>query len=153
MEGETGTAPERKRTRKFKMHWHVVLTHFPVSGFTGAFLFMVLHLVTRDVCMARAAFVTLVLATVVLVPTTLTGWFTWKRNYRGVRSTTFRVKIWTSVEMLVLSVALVVYQFMNPFDLLHITEEPAHLVYFIGLVLLMTGAITEGYWGGKLRHR
>lgn len=141
------------RGRKWHMHWHVALVHFPTAGFTGAFLFMFLHLVTRNPCLPYAAYITLVASTVVLVPVTVTGWLTWRRNYLARWNTTFTVKIWTSVAMLVVAIALVLYQTAHPFALLDASARLAHAVYFAGVVLLMVGAIAEGFFGGRLHHR
>ncbi len=32
-----------RRKKKFRMHWRVVLTHFPISAFLGVFIFTSLH--------------------------------------------------------------------------------------------------------------
>lgn len=138
---------------KFKMHWHVVLTHFPVSAFTGAFLFMLLHLITGNPCMVLAAYITLIASVIVLVPTTLTGWFTWKRSYEGFLNKTFRIKIWTSIGMLAVSIVLVSYQTLDPSALTSVHNVGAHVVYLVGLGLLMVAAMVEGFWGGRLHHR
>lgn len=138
---------------KWHMHWHVALVHFPTAGFTGAFLFMALHLVTHNACLPYAAYVTLVASTIALVPVTLSGWLTWRRTYRSRRSTTFTVKIWTSFAMLAVSVALVIYQTYQPFALLDVTHRWAHAFYLVGVALLMAGAVVEGFFGGRLHHR
>lgn len=138
---------------KWHMHWHVALVHFPTAGFTGAFLFMLLHLFTRNVCLPYAAYVTLVASTVTLVPVTLSGWLTWRRTYLSKRSLTFVVKIWTSFAMLGVSIALVLFQTYRPFVLLDVTHRGAHALYLLGVALLMTGAVAEGFFGGRLHHR
>lgn len=153
MEGVAHDAPAGVEHPAFKLHWHVVLTHFPVAGFAGAFLFMGLHLLTRNPCFALGAYVTLIAAGVALVPTTLTGWFTWKRGYEGYRSKLFLVKIWTSAVMIPVAAGLIVYQTVHPFRVLDLRHDLPHLIYFLGVLLLMLGAMTEGYWGGRLHHR
>jgi uncharacterized membrane protein len=59
--------------RKYKLHWHVLFTHFPIGAFSGAFTFMLLHLITKNRCYDLAAYVSLIAGVVVLVPTTATG--------------------------------------------------------------------------------
>jgi hypothetical protein len=145
--------PRAVNTRKFKMHWHVVLTHFPVTGFTGTFLFMGLHILTRNPCYVSAAYVALVASTITLIPTTATGWYTWKRRYRGHRNTIFLIKIWLSAAMIPLSAALVAYQTIHPFEVIDIPHRVGHLMYMVGVLALMGGSFAEGAWGGRLHHR
>lgn len=139
--------------RKYKLHWHILFTHFPVGTFAGAFLFMALHVVTQNSCYAQAAYVTLIAGLAVLIPTTATGWVTWKRQYKGFENKLFRIKIWTSFAMIPLCAALVAYQTIHPFALLDVTHSRAHLFYFSGVVLLMIGSVVEGFWGARLHHR
>jgi hypothetical protein len=142
----------RPKSRKARLHWHVVLTHFPISAAAGAFLFMGLHLATRVSCYVLAAYVSLIAAAVMTIPAAATGWFTWKRRYKGSSSRLFLIKIWTSAVMIPLSIALVVYQATHPFTLLEVAHRLAHSMYFVGVLLLMAGAGVEGYWGGQLHH-
>lgn len=140
-------------TPRFRVHWHVILTHFPVSGFAGAFLFMTLHLVTRDRCMGAASFVALLAATAILIPTTFTGWLEWRTTYRSFMNKVFRNKIRMSAVMIPVAIALGTYQSQQPFTSPDAVLTIPHAIYFAGLALLMLGAMAEGYWGGRLHHR
>ena len=149
-------APRDSATRSksaYRLHWHILMTHFPISAFLGAFLFMALHLITGNACYPLAAYVSLLAGAVVMVPTTVTGWLEWKSGYKGFKNTLFRVKIWTSAVMTPLSVALVIYQATHPFATLDVTHRLAHAAYFGGILVLMAGAVIEGYWGARLHHR
>lgn len=148
-----GRASESQQRRKYKIHWHVVLVHFPVSAFAGAFLFMALHLITRNSCLEYAAYITLLISAIVLIPVTLTGWFSWKNRYKASKLKLFRTKIWTAVAMIPLSIGLVVYHAVYPFDVLDVAHVLPHALYFTGVTLLMVGALVEGFWGGRLNHR
>jgi len=75
------------------MHWHVVLTHFPISFFMVSAGFMVLHMFTLTGCFEIAAFLSLLAGTVMLIPTAATGWSTWKSKYKGANTKIFRYKI------------------------------------------------------------
>ena len=88
-----------------------------------------------------------------MVPTTLTGWFTWKGRYKGLRSTLFRNKIRISYAMLGISLLLVIYHTVLTVESLNIMGTIWHTIYFIGTVLLVVGAMAEGYYGGRLNHR
>lgn len=153
--GETGTAPASARpaSPKFRMHWHVVLSHLPTAAFAGVFLFMLLHLLTLQPCYSLAAYVTLVGSTALLVPTTITGWFTWKRRYKGSKSRLFLTKIRIAAALVPVSLALVVYKTIYPFTALDVTHRFGHAIYFAGIFVLMVGGFAEGFWGGRLHHR
>lgn len=147
---ETSDLPVKPR---FRLHWHVILTHFPVSGFAGAFLFMVLHLVSGDRCMAGASYVALIASTAILLPTTLTGWLEWRKTYRSFMNKVFRNKIRVSLAMIPVSLGLTLYQTIHQFEPVGTIQTVPHAVYFSGLAALLFGAMAEGYWGGRLHHR
>jgi len=131
------------------MHWHVVLIHFPISFFTVSAGFMVLHMFTLTGCFEFAAFLCLLAGAVMLIPTTLTGWSTWKTKYKGAKTKIFRYKINISYSMIVLSLVLIGVR-----GYLVITSHTAwHIVFSLGFVLLFIGAMAEGFYGGQLNHR
>lgn len=149
----TSTQPGGDTASGHKMHWHVALTHFPISAFLGAFTFMVLHLMTQNRCYALAAYVSLIAGAVVMIPTTLTGWFDWKKRYKGARIKLFLYKIRIAYAMIAVSIGVVVYQSAFPIGLLDVWHIYGHLFYFTGVALLFLGAAAEGYYGGRLSHR
>jgi hypothetical protein len=135
---------------KYEQHWHVVFTHFPVSFFLGSALFMILHLVSyanRD-AFELASFVLLVAGMVVMWPTTLTGWNTWKKHYHGAHAKIFIYKIRTAYAMIALSVLLVVWRFVLPPP----KDTAWFYAYAIGIFLLFVGTVIEGFYGGRLNH-
>jgi len=145
----THSAPRAaKAAIRFKIHWHVLFTHFPVSAFLGSAGFMSLYLVTHQTCFELAAYIALMAGAVVMVPTTLTGWLTWKSNYKGALTRIFLYKIRISFAMMVVCLALVIWRSVfarHPYDI----WLP---LYAIGVFLLLLGAMTEGYYGGRLNH-
>lgn len=138
---------------RYHFHWHVFLTHFPLSFFGVAFMFQVLHLFMVPVCFELATNVSLIAGTVFLVPTTWTGWRSWKRMYRGAKGLIFRRKIAISAAMLALSVPLTLWRmvFLNAFE--DAPYSPWHWIYFAGNSLLILGAVAEGFYGSRLNHR
>lgn len=134
---------------KYKIHWHVVFTHFPLSFFLLSFCFMGLHLVTRKACYELAAYVGLLAGAAAMLPTTLSGWLTWKGRYRGMRGKIFIYKIRMAFGMIALSAALVIVRSAFP-DTLHAAWL---LLHALGTLLLLAGAVLEGYYGGRLNHR
>ena len=138
---------------KYRIHWHVLLIHFPISAFLGSFVFISLHLFTRTYCFALAAYVSLIAGAIVMLPTAATGWFTWKGRYKRFKGKMFLYKIRISLAMIVVSIALVIFQTVFPFSSLDIRHNIWHAIYFTGVTLLMLGAMAEGYYGGRLHHR
>ena len=59
----------------------MLLIHFPISLFGVAFGFQILHLFIAPACFELATNVTLLGGAVMMIPTTWTGWFTWKGDY------------------------------------------------------------------------
>jgi hypothetical protein len=99
---------------RYKLHWHVFLTHFPISLFGVAFLFQVLHLFWSPVCFELSTNVALAAGAIFMVPTTLTGWRTWKRMYEGALVPLFRRKIAIVVLLLGTSLSLATWRIGFP---------------------------------------
>jgi len=144
-------APAGKLPR-YKIHWHVLFVHFPLAFFGVAFGFQVIHLFTSPACFELAANVVLLAGTVVMVPTLLTGWRTWKTRYQGARGLIFRRKITIGFAMLVFSVALLAWRTVAYGTFTNVVVSAAHWAYLAANTLLMAGAVAEGYYGGRLNH-
>jgi uncharacterized membrane protein len=139
----------------YKIHWHVILVHFPISFFGAAFLFQILHLIFTTVsgCFTLGTSVLTGSGAIAMIPTTISGWTTRKRKYKGASTPLFKKKITTAFVILGLSFSLIVWR-----SLIYSTlaDEPfiwQHYLFLFGSVLLITGAVIEGYYGGKLTHR
>ena len=134
---------------KYKIHWHVIFTHFPASFFAISFVFMILYHLTGSACHESASFLCLLAGAVILVPTVVSGWVTWKNRYKGMRGKIFIYKIRIAIGMMIGSVLIVVVRLLLP-------NEP-HIVWMLiytpGVFLLSLGAMAEGYYGGRLNHR
>lgn len=134
---------------QYKIHWHVLLTHFPVSFFMLSSGFMVLHLYTGSDCYELSAFLSLLAGALILLPAAISGWVTWKGRYQGMRGKIFLYKIRTAFGMIALSFALLFVRLvLHP--QLHIVWM---WIYPAGVFLLLTGAMVEGFYGGRLNHR
>jgi uncharacterized membrane protein len=148
-----GTAGSGKTALIYRQHWHVLLTHFPVSFFLGAFGFIILHLLTRESCFELAAYVALIAGTVIVIPTTITGWITWKGRYKGLMGKLFQNKIRISFCLIAVSIFLVIYRSFFDIRLLDILHNIHHAIYFTGIILLVIGSGAEGLFGGRLNHK
>ncbi len=133
----------------YKIHWHVLLVHFPISFFTVSAGFMILHMFTNVECFELSGYLTLLAGAIAMVPTTFTGWSSWKKSYKGARTRIFLYKIRISFAMLALSLLLIVLR--NVF--LPGLHSIWHWVYGVGFALLFLGAMSEGFYGGRLNHR
>jgi hypothetical protein len=110
--------------------------------------FMLLHIFTMTECFETAAYISLIAGAAVMVPTTLTGWWTWRTKYKAGKTKLFQYKINISFAMLGLSILLIILRLA----LMNISHLFWHLTFGIGFVLLFIGALTEGYYGGRLNH-
>jgi len=142
--------PQAGRTLlKYKIHWHAILIHFPISFFTVSAGFMILHLFTETACFELAGYLTLVAGTIMTLPATLSGWLTWKGRYKGARGKVFIYKARIAFAMVALSIFLVIWRSVFP-DMVHTVW---HFIYAAGVISLLLGAVAEGYYGGRLNHR
>jgi uncharacterized iron-regulated membrane protein len=152
--GRTASNPigKERNIMAYKLHWHVFLTHFPLSLFGTAFLFQILHLFSSPECFELSTTVTLALGALSLIPTVFSGWWTWKKRYREVHVSLFRKKIAIAVALLVISIPLVIWR-IGFQEMFHDTPPRiAHWLYFAGNSLLIVGATAEGFYGGQLNH-
>jgi uncharacterized membrane protein len=152
-EPAAGTPPPARPKRIGRIHWHVFLTHFPISLFGTAFAFQILHLFMESRCFEIATNVTLLAGTIMLLPTVLSGWAEWKTHFRAFRSPVFKKKISTASAMLALSLFLVVWRIYGRGLFEEAPESHVHWIYLAGNTGLILGAVVEGYYGGRLTHR
>ncbi|MDD4859031.1 MAG: hypothetical protein PHR56_02345 [Dehalococcoidales bacterium] len=141
--------PEGRARFGYHIYWHVFLVHFPIVLFMTSAAFMVAHLFILSDWLEMASYVTLAAATLILLPTTITGWFRWKRHYQGIPSKTFIYKSRIAYGMIIVSVALLLLRAVFA-DTVH---GFWHWAYGIGFVLLFIGALMEGFFGERLNHR
>ena len=137
----------------YKLHWHLLLVHFPISFLGISFLFQILHLIFSPDAFTLTTTVVVLAASMVLIPTTISGWTTWKRKYKGANTYLFRRKIITAFVLLGISIPLTIWRFLSYSIFL---EEPYgvdHWIFMFGTFLLISGAVIEGYYGGRLSHR
>jgi hypothetical protein len=138
---------------KRRIHWHVYLTHFPISLFGGAFGFQILHLFMAPACFELATNVALIGGTAMLLPAIATGWSEWKTHYHGAEGLIFKRKITTAFGMAALCFPLIIWRVAALGFFQEARQSPQHWIYLAGNSLLIVGAVLEGYYGGRLNHR
>lgn len=151
-QSEPGTGSVKRAAPLGRVHWHVALTHFPISLFGTAFLFQVLHFFMFTKPFELATTVCILMGAASMIPAALSGWVTWKRHYHGAKSRLFRRKIGIAFGMLGISIPLgawrvVLYYLGNQ------AEGIDHYAFFFFTMLLIVGAAAEGFLGGRLNHR
>ncbi len=149
----SATRASPSKLPQLKIHWHVVFTHFPVGLFGSAFGFQFLHLFISPGCMDIASNIMLLSGTALMIPTTLTGWITWKKNYKSAKVPIFKRKINIAFAMLSFSILLAIWRLVFYGITTDIPASLAHWLYLAAIALLMVGAFFEGYYGGRLNHR
>jgi uncharacterized membrane protein len=142
----------RQAILSYKIRWHVLLVHFPISFFLVAFMFQILHLFTQPSCFEISTNVALAAGTIMMIPTTLSGWFSWKKYYKAARVMLFQRKITTAFVMLGLSIVLLSWRSFVLGFFEEAPTNPEHWIYLAGNTLLIFGAVIEGYYGGRLNH-
>ena len=100
-----------------------------------------------------ASTVTVFGATVMMPLTMISGWLTWKKQYGGAKIELFKRKIAISFSMLTLSLIISVWRIINFQAFLVESWDVNHWLFLIAVILLIIGASSEGYYGGKLSHR
>lgn len=136
----------------YKIHWHVILTHFPLSLFGVAFFFQILHLFVFPKCFELATNIVLVAGAVSLIPTTMSGIHTWKKSYNSSNVPLFRKKIIIAAALLAISSSLAVWRIAYIGTLQVHTAGVVHWVYLGGITILIIGSGIEGFYGGQLNH-
>lgn len=146
------SSPAISPTPRPAPHLHPVFTHFPISLFSAAFLFQVLHLFAYPDCFDLSTNVLLAGGAAGMIPVLATGWRDWKRAFRGSKARIFQRKIYIGFSMLVVSLGLLGWRLAtNTFH----RDLPgvAHPIYSLLVTALIVGAVVEGYYGGRLRRR
>ncbi|MDA8082414.1 MAG: hypothetical protein M0024_02005 [Nitrospiraceae bacterium] len=136
----------------YRLHWHVFLTHFPLSLFGTAFLFQIIHLYRYPECFELSSTITIALGSASLIPTVFSGWITWKKQYKAAQVSLFRKKIIIAVFLLAISIPLAIWRIVFPEMFSHEPSGIGHWLFFAGTALIIIGAIAEGFYGGQLNH-
>ncbi len=149
----TAKANTTQPNAHYKIHWHVLVTHAPLSLFGTSFGFQILHLFMYPDCFELASTVTLIGATLMLPPTMITGWWTWKKKYGRAKTKIFKRKIALSFVILAMALIISGWRLVNFQAFLVEPWGLRHWIFLLGIILLIAGALIEGYFGGRLSHR
>jgi len=151
------TASKTLAQRIAGLYPHPIIVHFPIAFSTTVSLFSLLYLLTGETSFEMASFYILTLMASFYILTLgllvsplcgLSGAFSWKINYGGIRSQDFSRKIMFTLALVSLTLVCFVWRFMDPTVLVEKTGMSyLYLAFQIGLALI---AAVLGHTGGKI---
>lgn len=142
------TASKTLAQRIAGLYPHPIIVHFPIAFSTTVSLFSLLYLLTGETSFEMASFYILTLGLLVSPLCGLSGAFSWKINYGGIRSQDFSRKIMFTLALVSLTLVCFVWRFMDPTVLVEKTGMSyLYLAFQIGLALI---AAVLGHTGGKI---
>ena len=120
---------------------HPTLTHVPIGMVMGAFIFVLIAVITRKTNLAQTARHCSVLALIAAVPTALLGLMDWQHFYGGSLLFPIKIKLILAGILIVFLALAVIFGFFG--------ETFSKLVISL-YVLSLFSVIGLGYFGGEL---
>ena len=140
--------PETLAQRIADLYPHSIIVHFPIVFSTTVSLFSILYLLTGEDSFELASYYILTLGLLASPFCGLSGVFSWKMKYRGVRNNAFSRKIWFTVALMGVTIVCFIWRFYDPTVLVGETNMSyVYLVMQIGMALI---AAILGHTGGKI---
>jgi len=141
-------APETLAQRIAGLYPHSIIVHFPIAFSTTISLFSILYLLTGEASFELASYYILTLGLLASPFCGLSGVFSWKMKYRGVRNNAFSRKIWLTVALMGVTIVCFIWRFYDPTVLVGETNMSyVYLAMQIGMALI---AAILGHTGGKI---
>ena len=141
-------APETLAQRIADLYPHSIIVHFPIAFSTTVSLFSILYLLTGEASFELASYYILTLGLLASPFCGLSGVFSWKMKYRGVRNNAFSRKIWLTVALMGVTIVCFIWRFYDPTVLVGETNMSyVYLAMQIGMALI---AAILGHTGGKI---
>jgi len=139
---------EKLRDLYRKYHPHPVFIHFPMAliFFTG--LMQAFFFVFKIPSFEKAAYYSLFTGTLFGYPATFSGIFSWWVNYQSLLTKTFKIKLYLSIVLLIVSSAVLIVRILIP-DIAFSTGAGFY-IYNILLFSSLPMVFTIGYYGGKI---
>lgn len=139
---------ERRRNFYRKFHPHPVLIHFPMALFFFSCIMQGLFMIFKFSPYENAAYYSLFIGTVLGYPATLSGIYSWWINYQSMLTKTFRIKLYLSILLLIITSATLLIRIFIP----DISFTPGTVFYIYHALLFLSFPIVTiiGYFGGKI---
>jgi len=131
-----------------KHHLHPIMVHTPNGILPMAFLFLLITAFLGMPLFETAALYCFVFVFISMPLVAFTGYEVWQKRYRGVMTSTFKIKIGAATATVVLLLTLIVWRAVQP-DIMTTPSNGRWLFLFLALVVV--GAVgAAGHLGGKL---
>ncbi len=139
---------DKQRDWYRKFHPHPVMIHFPMGLFFFTAIMQVFFLLFKFPPFEKAAFYSLIIATVTSIPATLSGVYSWWLNYQMMLTKTFKMKLYLSIVLIILGIASTIIRFIVPTVSLNLNL----LFYLYNGILFINFPVVGliGYYGGKI---
>ncbi len=131
-----------------KFHPHPVLIHFPMALFFFTCMMQVLFLIYDYSPFEHAAYFSLFTSVVFAYPATVSGIFSWWINYQSLLTKTFKIKLFMSIILLIITSGTLLIRILIPE--IAFTQGTGFYVYHLLLFLSFPIITTVGYFGGKI---
>ena len=131
-----------------KHHLHPISVHFPNGVLPVAVVFLLITAQFQFAGFEMAAFFNLAFVLISMPVIMFSGYLEWQNRYNGALTWLFKVKIFSSLVVIVCLTWLVGWRIINPEVMA--ADSPVKWVY-VGIAVVMLGAVgTAGHLGGKL---
>ncbi len=161
LSADTGKSVKSEKTEKksfslldilarlvLKFHLHPITVHFPNGILPAVIVFLGLGFYFNIMVMETIAYYNLIFVLISLPLVILTGYFEWKKRYKGIKTAVFIIKI-TCAFVVFCSVNVLV--FWRLFDPTVFAQGSPYRLIYLGVAAVMIGAAgISGHLGGKL---
>lgn len=129
-------------------HLHPIAVHSPNGIIPVAFIFLLLTLMFQSTPLDKAAFYNLIVVLFTMPLVLFTGYTAWQIQYRGAKTSVFKMKITASIVATAILFILVIWRAAQP-DVMT-TPSAGRWIFLILAVVLLAAVGTAGHLGGKL---
>ncbi len=133
----------------FRRHPHPAMVHFPLGLLMVTPVLQIAALITRSEATEWAAYLTLLIGSLSIVGSILTGYLTWVFNYESADSAIIKSKRHLALFALALAVSACFIRTFMIYDPLAILD-PYMLIYLVNVWALAGVVGYTGFLGGKL---
>ena len=129
-------------------HLHPISVHGPNGIIPMVVIFLVLAVLLQLQDFGSAAYLSMIFVLLSMPPVLLTGYLTWQKKYKGVRTSVFKMKIIASCVATVILFGLIIWKTVQP-DVLSDASLDRFIFLFWSVVMLAAIGMA-GHLGGQL---
>lgn len=136
------------RSQFLKHHVHPISVHFPNGVLPVALVFLALSSFLSITGLELAAFFNLVFVLINMPLVMISGYIEWQSRYSGAATLLFKIKIASSLVVVVCLTWLIGWRIVNPEIIVQDTHQ--RWVYLVIAAVMVGAAGVAGHLGGKL---